>query len=59
MPTIQEWSKSPEGVELIESQRVFCIDGVLWQGFKKAAIRVDEGQLADEELDKVHDIDGM
>lgn len=57
MPNIQTWIKTPEGAETIESQIVFCLEGQLWQGWRKVAIQVTETLLTDEELDRVRDID--
>ena len=57
MPTIQSWSQTAEGVEMIDAQKVFCIEGRLWQGYQKVAFLVDESQMEDRELDAVEDID--
>lgn len=55
--SIQHWVKTQEAIEIIESQRVFCIGGELWQGFQRTPIRVHEAQLDDFEIDSALDID--
>ena len=57
MPNIQTWVKTPEGIEKIESQEMFCISGDIWQGWKGTCIRVSESQLQDGEMEKVEDVD--
>ena len=57
MANIVTWAKSPEGVEAIESQKMFCVNAEIWQGWKGAAIRVSESQLEDEEMNAIDDID--
>lgn len=56
--SIEQWAKTPEGVETIESQKVFCIRGDLWQGHKQSAFRTNEDQMCTEELNSVIDVDG-
>lgn len=58
MANIVTWAKTPEGVEMIESQKMFCINAELWQGWKGSAIRVVESQLEDNEMSAIDDIDG-
>jgi len=55
--SIQHWGKTPEGMELVESQKIFCIGGALWQGWKQVPIPVSEFQLSDVEMDDITDID--
>jgi len=54
---ITHWAKTQEGLEVIESQRPFCINGELWQGFEGAAIRIHEDQLVDKEIQTAVDVD--
>jgi len=56
--SIQFWPQTQEGQNTIASQEVFCIGGLLYQGYKGAINSVNEKSLFDNELDKVHDIDG-
>jgi hypothetical protein len=59
--SIEQWAKTAEGIEMIESQKVFCVRGDLWQGYKQVAIRTHEDQLSTEELNEVagvRDVDG-
>jgi hypothetical protein len=55
--SIQHWAKTQEGVEVIDSQKPFCIDGTLWQGYQKVAVRVHDDQLSDDEMEQVRDVD--
>jgi len=55
--TIQHWIKTQEAEEVIDSQVIFCIGGVLWQPYGRTPFKVDENQLTSEELDAVRDID--
>lgn len=57
MANIATWVKTPEGVEMIESQKMFCINADIWQGWKGSCIRVTESQLEDKEMLEVEDID--
>lgn len=50
---IKAWSKTPDGIALVESQAVFCIGTQLWQGFKGCAIRAHEDQMTTPELQEV------
>lgn len=54
---ITHWAKTQEGLEVIEAQKPFVINGEMWQGYEKAAIRVHEDQLTDEEMTAVFDVD--
>ena len=54
---LKEWAKTPDGIEHIQGQKPFCVGGVLWQGYKGAAIRADESTMETEELQVVPDID--
>jgi len=55
---IETFAKTHEGVALLEAHARFVIDGTIWQGFKGTAIKVDEDQLTDDELEASHDVDG-
>ncbi len=58
---IKAWSKSPDGIAMVDSQKVFCIGSQLWQGFKGCAIRAHEDQLDTPELQELareRDVDG-
>jgi len=54
---IQHWAKTEEGVQVIDSQKLFCIGGSLWQGYQKLALRVHDDQLSDDEMEQVRDVD--
>jgi len=55
--SLQQWSKTPEGIEMIESQKIFCFAGDLWQGSKQCAFRTDEKLLMTEEFERIVDVD--
>jgi len=50
---IKAWSKTPDGIAMVDSQKVFCIGTQLWQGFKGCAIRAMESQMQTRELQEV------
>ncbi len=50
---IKAWSKTPDGIAMVEHQRVFCIGTQLWQGFRGVAIRAFESQMSTIELQEV------
>jgi hypothetical protein len=58
MLDIKQWSKTVEGIQTIETQKTFCIGGVIWQGYMKTPVRVRETQLSDDEMKAVLDMDG-
>lgn len=55
---LQFWLKTQEALELIQEQKVFCVEGMLLQGYQGAIFTVKERQLTDEELHAVRDVDG-
>ena len=55
---IQQYAKTQEGVEVLESAKPFAINNQIWQGFKKTPIKVHESQLTDDEMEKLVDVDG-
>jgi len=58
MLDLRAWARSPEGVEMIESQKPFVAKGEVWQGFDMQMMRTDESQLDDKEIVDLPDIDG-
>lgn len=57
MPYINQWAKTDKAIQIIETQKPFCLEGVLYQGFNRTIIRVKESQLSDREMSELLDID--
>ena len=56
---IQEWAKTADGLEILEQQVLFVMQGTLWQGWGgKGCVYVHEGQATDEEIRDAIDVDG-
>lgn len=55
---IQAWAKTPDGIEVIQAQRPFCLGGTVWQGMSGAAFRCPENLLTTDELRDMPDKDG-
>jgi hypothetical protein len=56
--TLKDYSRTSDYEPTIQSQTVFCTDGLLWQGFKGGPMPVNESQLMLEELKNIPDKDG-
>lgn len=56
--SIQDFVRTVQGRSMIESQEPFCIQGAIYQGYEKKAVMVEEKQLTDAEMLRVHDCDG-
>lgn len=56
--TLADFAKTPEYEEIVQLQNVFCVDGLLFQGFRGGPMPVEETQLTIAELDNVDDRDG-
>jgi hypothetical protein len=55
---IRRWTKTADGLAVVESQAVFCVGGILWQGWQGAVIRVNQQHLTNDEMSRIRDIDG-
>jgi hypothetical protein len=55
---LQDWLKTAASRPTLQTQRPFCLDGRLWQGFRGGPMPVEESQLTLEELQAVEDLDG-
>jgi len=55
--SIQHWVKTQEAELVIDSQKIFCIGGILWQAHGRTPFKVEESDLTSEEMADVNDID--
>lgn len=55
---MQHWRKTSEGLEILESEKLFCLGGTLWMGNKKTPYPVQDSQATIDELSKAIDVDG-
>jgi len=56
--TINQYVKTLQGRQMIETQEHFVLGGRLYQGFGQRAVEPTEDQLSEAELEGAHDIDG-
>ena len=55
---INQYIKTLQGRQMIESQELFCLNGKLYQGYNQRAVETLEGLYTEDELERAHDVDG-
>ena len=56
--TINQYVKTLQGRQMVETQRHFVLNGKLYQGFNQRAVECDEKLCTVEELEGASDVDG-
>lgn len=56
--SINQYLKTLQGRQMIESQELFCLNGKLYQGYNQRPIESDFRLCTDAEIENAHDIDG-
>ena len=55
---INQYVKTLQGRQMIETMEHFALNGKLYQGFNQRAVECTENLLTPEEIDAIHDVDG-
>jgi hypothetical protein len=55
---LRTWKTTPDGIAQIESEKHFCIGGMIWQGYRGVPIAPEERLVSTRELEEAADIDG-
>jgi len=56
--SVNQYVKTLQGKQMILSQEMFALNGTVYQGYNQSAVQVSETLCTDEEIEKLHDIDG-